>query len=103
MDSSTNGERSYRVGFSGLIQQELRRLLRRAVREGRGPQFLEALRTILHRLSSDPKDLGEPLYHLTTLRLQVRQVAKAPLVVDFADHDDYRLVFIKTVALMPDK
>jgi hypothetical protein len=103
MDSSPNGERSYRVGFSGLIRQELRKLLRQAVWEGRGPQFREALRTIFHRLTKDPKNLGEPLYRLTTLRLQVRQVALRPLVVDFAVHDDYRLAFIKTVALLPNE
>jgi hypothetical protein len=103
MDSSTNGERSYRVGFSGLIRQELRKLLRQAVWEGRGPQFHEALRNIFDRLVSDPKHLGEPLYRLTTLRLQVRQVAVRPLVIDFAVHDDYPLVFIKTVALLPDQ
>jgi len=101
MDSSTNGERSYRVEFSGLIRRELRKLLRHAVWQGRGPQFREALRTILNRLTNDPNSLGEPLYRLAALRLQVRQVAIRPLVVDFAIHDDYPFVFIKTVALLP--
>ncbi len=77
--------------------------MRQAVWEGRGPQFREALRNIFDRLVSDPKNLGEPLYRLTTLRLQVRQVAVRPLVIDFAVHDDYPLVFIKTVALLPDQ
>jgi hypothetical protein len=103
MDSSTNGEHSYRLEFSGVIRQEFRKLLRQAVWEGRGPQFREAMRIIFHRLASDPKELGEPLYRLTNLRLQVRQVAVRPLVVDFAVHDDYPLVFIKTVALLPDE
>jgi len=103
MHSSANGERSYRVGFSDLIRQELRRLVRRAVREGRGAQFHEALRIILSRLASNPKDLGEPLYRLANLHLQVRQVAVRPLVVDFAVHEDRPVVFIKTVALLPDK
>ncbi|SRR5229473_5529422 len=103
MDSSTNGEHLYQVGFSGLIRQELRKLLRQAVWEGRGPQFHEGLRSIFHRLASAPKDLGEPLYRLTTLRLQIRQVAVRPLVIDFAVHDEYHLVFIKTVALLADE
>jgi len=103
MDSSTNGEGSYRLEFSGVIRQELRKLLRRAVWQGRGPQFREALRTIFHRLARDPNEFGEPLYRLANLRLHVRHAAVGPLVVHFAVHESRPLVFIKAVDLLPKK
>ncbi len=102
MASPTNGEPFYRLELSGVIRQEFRELLRRAVWEGRGPQFRQALRTIIHRLTRQPNELGEPLYRLATLRLQVRQVAVRPLLVHFAVHESHPLVFIKAVALLPD-
>jgi len=103
MASSTNGDRSYRIELSGVILQEFRELLRRAVWEGRGQQFREALHTIFHRLSRRPDELGEPLYQLHALRLQVRAVVVRPLAVHFAVHQDRRVVFIKSVDLLPDQ
>jgi hypothetical protein len=103
MASSSNGERLYRVEFSGMIEQELRELLRQAVWQGRGPQFREALRKVFHHLVRQPNELGEPLYRLTNLRLHVRHVAVGPLVIHFAVHENYPLVFIKSVALLPNE
>ena len=100
MASSTNGEPLYRIELSGAVSQKLRNLLRRAIWEGRGPQFREALRIIFHRLAHDPNELGEPLYRLYALDLRVRSVAVLPLAVHFAVHEHRRLVFIKSVDLL---
>jgi hypothetical protein len=103
MNSSAYGERFYRLGFSGMIRRKFRELLRQAVWEGRGPQFREALRSIFHRLAREPNELGEPLYRLHVLDLNVRAVVVGPLAVHFAVHDRRRLVFIKSVDLLPSK
>jgi hypothetical protein len=101
MPSSSNGERQYRLALSGEIAKSLGRFQYQESLEGRGEQFLQALRTVIEGLVHHPRKLGEPLYHLNALRLQVRSVAVSPLLIHFAIHDDYPLVFIKSVALLP--
>jgi hypothetical protein len=103
MPSSTNGERQYRLGFSEVIRKALHKLQNRASSEGRGEQFLQALRSIIDGLVHRPRELGEPLYQLNALRLQVRHVAVRPLAIHFAVHKDRPLVFIKAVDLLPEK
>jgi len=55
------------------------------------------------RLINNPRNVGEPLYTLPALRLQVRHAAIGPLLIDFAVHDRMPLVFIKGVSLLPGK
>ncbi len=59
-----------------------------------------ALRTVVERLQTDPKEFGEPLYRLSALRMQVRCAVIRPLGVDFAVCEDWPLVFIKLVKLL---
>jgi hypothetical protein len=68
--------------------------------EGRGHEFLIALKSITERLETDPTVLGEPAYRLAGLRLQVRTCVVRPLVVDFAVHEEQPVVFIKGVKLL---
>jgi hypothetical protein len=103
MPSSTNGEPPYRVVISQAIAEEVARLQHRASQEGRGEQFLLALQTISDALIHRPRELGEPLYQLNALRLNVRHVAIHPIVIHFAVHKDRPLVFIKAVDLLPEK
>jgi len=62
--------------------------------------MLTALRRIYERLEQDPDSIGEPLYRLPGLRMRVRTVVVAPLVVDYAVSEDRPLVFIKLVRLL---
>jgi hypothetical protein len=103
MPSSTNGERQYRLAFSGVIRRALHRLQIQASLEARGNDFLRALRTIVDRLTHNPNEFGEPLYRLSALRLRVHAVVVDPLAVTFAVHEDRPVVFIKTVDLLPKK
>jgi len=103
MPSSTNGQHSYRVVISRAIAKEVGRLQQQASWEGRGEQFLQALRTIVDGLVKRPRQLGEPLYQLNALGLQVRSVAVQPVAMHFAVHMDRPLVFIKAVDLLPEK
>ncbi|MCI0461734.1 MAG: hypothetical protein L0Z62_32695 [Gemmataceae bacterium] len=63
---------SYQVHCSGQLAQTIKDLQRQASRAGAGEQFLAAIKTIHERLSNDPLEFGEPIYHLQALKLSVR-------------------------------
>lgn len=100
MASAAPEENPFQLDFSEAIAENLRQLQRQASREGRGTEFLAAVRTVVHRLQRDPLEFSEPLYRLAVLRMQVRCVVVRPLGVDFAVCDDRPLVFIKAVKLL---
>jgi hypothetical protein len=100
MPEHNNGGRTYRVEGSGAIAQALREIQRQAARQGRGEEVLSAFRRIAHQLQRDPVHLGEPLYRLPALRMQIRSVAIRPLVVDFGVCEDRPLVFLRAVKLL---
>jgi len=92
----------YAVHAVGKVAKRIQQLQRRAERQGRGAQFLVALKHIYEQLQQDPNNIGEPLYRLSKLRLHVRTCSVRPLVVDFAVHDELPLVFLKGVWLLPE-
>ncbi len=94
---------SYRVLSSQKIAKDFRRLYQQASLEGRANAFMSAAHRIGHMLIQAPFELGEPLYRLPALQLQVRHCAIGPLLIHFAVHDDKPLVFIKSVALLPEQ
>jgi hypothetical protein len=100
MSMGPNGGRRFELHFSSVIAEAIRQLQRRASREGRGQEFLQALRTAVERLEIDPANCGEPLYRLTVLRLQIRCMVIRPLSIDFAIREDKPQVFIKAVRLL---
>lgn len=93
-------QQPWEVHASGAIVNELRRLQRQAARERRGRQMLVALRHIYQQLQDDPTVVGEPLYRLPAMRMQVRTVVVRPLALDFAICEDQPLVFIKVATLL---
>ncbi len=103
MTSSGNGEQPFHVGFSEAIAQTIRRLQQQASQEGRGKDFLSALRKAVDRLQRAPRAFGEPLYRLPALRMQVRCGALGPLSIDFGVCEDRPLVFIMAVKLFSGK
>jgi hypothetical protein len=90
----------YDVTLSGAARAILEQLSAQARQAGTGPQFLAALREIGERLRKDPLGFGEPRYRLPALRLLVCKGIVAPLVVDFAVHEDRPLVFIRGFQLL---
>jgi hypothetical protein len=90
----------YDVHLAGQIIKRLKRLQRQATGEDRGEDFLAAVREVFRRLRLEPTTLGEPLYRLPVMRMQIRTVAVRPLVVDFGVCEDRALVFIKGVKLL---
>jgi hypothetical protein len=95
MTARGNGARRYEVQVSGAIKDEIRRVHRRAARQGRGKAVTRAFRRIVQRLEIDPFNVGEPIYRLPSLRMQVRTVIVQPIVVDFAICEDHPHIFIK--------
>ncbi|HMF17503.1 MAG TPA: hypothetical protein VKE98_09870, partial [Gemmataceae bacterium] len=59
-----------------------------------------AIEEILQRLRTNPTNLGEPLYRLAALGLEVRTCVIRPIGMDFAVHQERFLVFIKGVKLL---
>src|SRR5262249_20605484 len=100
MSAPGNGSRRYAVHLSGAVAEMLRRVHRRAARQGRGQAVTKALRGIVRRLEIGPFRAGEPAYLLPGLRLQIRTTVARPLVIDFAVCEDRPLVFIKGIKLL---
>ena len=100
--SGRGGRPAYEVHCSGVIAEALRDIQRRAKREGRGEKVVAALRHVYQRLQDDPYSLGEPLYRLRGLRMQVRSCIVSPLLVHFAVCEDQPLVFLQCVKLLTD-
>ncbi len=86
----------YDVPISGATRELLTRLHSHAVSDGRGDEFLTALRTISARLRTDPVTFGEEVFDLPALRLTVKVGVVLPVVAEFAVYPDRRLVFIRT-------
>jgi hypothetical protein len=97
MTSQGNGRQPvvYNVRLSEQNKQKLREHYLEAAQAGTGQRFLSALRRILDRLRTDPLTFGEPSYRLPALQLMVRQAVIAPIIVDYAVHDEQPIVFIR--------
>src|SRR5579884_2106888 len=92
-----NGAGRFAIHLSEAVRRAMVRLHRRAWREGRGLEFIRALRQLIRELENRRFDIGEAAYRLPGLRMQVRSAVARPLLVDYAACEDRRLVFIKGV------
>ncbi len=101
MTSQGNGQPiRYRVTISAATKAVFDQLHVEAIEAGIGSQFVAAFRQIAARLRDDPLTFGEPRYRLPALRLLVCEGMIAPLVVNFAVHEDQPLVFIRSFRLL---
>jgi hypothetical protein len=98
--SQPEGSPRYRVDCSLAVTRSLRDLRRKAFRAGLGEEFVRAFQRIIERLEMNPTELGEPLYQLPALRMQVYSAAIHPIVIHFAVRQDARLVIIKGANLL---
>ena len=87
---------SIQVVYSAAVQAALRDLITQALQQGNelGQKALAAVRAIDARLRTDPRGFGEPCYHLSEMRLEVRLAVVLPLSVTFAVHEEKPLVFV---------
>jgi hypothetical protein len=99
MPDPDSGEPRYQVHHSQAIDASLRQLQREAIRQGQEQAFISAFRRIVRAIQKDPNNVGEPLYRLPGLHLQVRTVV-APLAIDFAVSENSPDVYIKSGKLL---
>lgn len=85
----------FEVKWSQAVRDQLIEIHRQAVLEGAGEGVLSAARTLVEGLQSDPLGMGELLYRLRGLRLEVRLGVVKPLAVSYAVHKRRRLVFVR--------
>jgi hypothetical protein len=100
MPQSGNGPRRYQVQCSKVVANSLRLLHRRASHLGQANASIAALRRIVRAIQENARTVGEPLYQLPAVRLQVRPIVIAPVVIDFAVSDDSAIVYIKSGRLL---
>jgi hypothetical protein len=101
MTSQGNGEPAeYDVQMSQRTMTEVKQLHAQAAAAGKGVRFIAAFRQIIEQLRTTPLTFGEVLYHLPALRLVVCQGAVAPLLVDYAVHEDRPVVFIRGIRVL---
>lgn len=90
----------YYVDSSGELRLEIRRLFRRAARQGRGTEFVDALRAINARLEIDPLTFGEALYDMKLARWAVRMGVICPVSVIYMVSADLPTVILGQIRLM---
>lgn len=93
----------YNIDCSVELQKQIKTLFLQSCAEGRGEAFLAAIKHIYHRLQKDPKEFGEPLYRLKSLRIQVRTTIVLPLSVDFAVSQYHDNVIIRFMHLIDNR
>jgi hypothetical protein len=101
MTSQGDGQPTlYEIRLSAHIKETIKQLHQQAAQQGRGHQFLDALRLIRDRLQRAPQQFGEPLFRLPALKLVPYQAIISPVVVDYAVHQERPLVFVRGVKLL---
>ena len=91
----------FTVSMSAATAQQLRDLHTEATADGRGAEFVDAMRQVSDRLRSDPVKFGEDLFDLRGLRLTVKVGVVFPLVVEFGVYADQRIVFVRSFRYAP--
>jgi hypothetical protein len=91
---------TYKVIANAAMRQALLELQARAAERGLGPAVLAAMKTMQNWLRHDPLALGEPVYHLYQLKMQMRVAVIPPLHIHYAVHQTEPIVFIKGVDLL---
>jgi hypothetical protein len=96
---SGNGS-GHAVEWPKLVMTHIRFLSSIAFRQGRARELLTALKRAYTELQLHPHELGEPLYRLPGMRLEVRCVVFRPLLIEYAVFDELPLVVVKGVQLL---
>ena len=59
----------FEVDASGKVRDRIRRMLERAAVLGARAEVSRALTEVLRRLTTDPRDWGDPLWHFRSLQM----------------------------------
>jgi hypothetical protein len=84
----------YWVTCIGQSNEQLKALMAQAIRLGKREDFLSAAKEITRRLTVDPSQWGDPLYHYRHLELVHYRGVLAPLYVLYAVDERRKLVYV---------
>ncbi|HEY7428358.1 MAG TPA: hypothetical protein VH682_29265 [Gemmataceae bacterium] len=91
----------YWVTCISQSNEQLKDLTAQAIRLGKYKDFLAAVKEIARRLSSDPLQWGDPLYHYRHLELMQYRGVHAPLYVLYAVDEQRKLVYVSQFRPLP--
>jgi hypothetical protein len=91
---------TYQVDVSQANANFLKQIQLQFVQAGKGKLFLDTVKLIFERLRSDPLEFGDPLYRLPALKLLFCHVARFPLAVVYAVHEEKPLVIICEIKVL---
>ena len=60
-------------------------------------QLTRAMRQIGQRLAASPRSVGDPMFHLRTMQLEVRNLIHASLYIEYGVYEPESLVIIRSV------
>ncbi len=77
--------------------------MRRAESYDKPALFADAIRLLLGQLISKPNEVGEPMYRLQSMKMDVRRVALAPVYLEYGVHRTEPLVIVRRVVGMAER
>src|SRR5436305_13551540 len=92
---STDPGGPFKVGMSGLTEQQLRTLVQKAKAKGLGGPMLDAAARIVARLERDPLTAGEAQYDLEPPKITMCLIVDIPLAVHYGVLVERRTVVLQ--------
>ncbi len=93
----------YRVVYSERHRQAIHAGGIKAAQLGLGSAYLAAIKSIDHRLKTDPLGWGDPQNRLRHLRLTVYHGMRTPLHAYYAVDEKRRIVYVQEISPLPDQ
>ena len=90
----------YVVELTGIAREQLREIARRAARSFEGAAIVDAYERILVRLAADARAVGDPIYRLRRIKMDVLHFVDSPLYVQYGIPNGRRLAVIRRFVRM---
>jgi hypothetical protein len=90
----------FKLSSSQALNKHFEDLCAQAKSERRGMFALESADALMLRLRKNPLGVGEPLYDLKQLHLQMRVVLQFPWSIHFSVDENRRIVYLTRIDLL---
>ena len=97
MTTANGSPGRYSVDLTGMARADYLEAIRAAEAVEAGRAVIDGMGRVLERLRRDPREFGEPMYHLDAMRMEVRNAATASIYIEYGVHDDQPVVLIRRV------
>lgn len=87
----------YRVVVTSLARAQLRALGNFSRYAAGRDEVTHSLRLVGRRLAASPRSVGDPMFHLRTMQLEVRNLIHASLYIEYGVYEPESLVIIRSV------